>query len=395
MLGAIDWWVEIERIDDRVVAMATTRVKQFATEHLADSAAFSQPEVEIRAAVLDHFRDTFPIVELYDASRRKLFDYVAPGRESVEEALQSRRHGFSKEDEPYYERIDIGKDAYVQVILPLQKDGRIYGYFEGVYDVPDEAIADIESNVILSVLMIMVSVIVTGGVLYPLLMALNRSMLAASRRVLRGNLELLEVLGSAIAQRDSDTNSHNYRVTWYSIALAHEAGLSETEIRHVIAGAFLHDVGKIGISDNILLKPGKLTEEEIVAMRQHVAIGSRIILKAEWLGDARDVVEHHHEKWDGSGYPHGLRETAIPKTARIFAIADVFDALTSRRPYKEPLSLEAAIDILRKDAGSHFDPQLVELFVGIAGKVFAEVCQRSDEELEKMLIDAIAANYGL
>jgi len=291
--------------------------------------------------------------------------------------------------------MDIGKDAYLQVILPLQRDGQTYGYFEGVYDVPDEAIADIRENVTRSVLMILITVIVTGSVLYPLLMALNRNLLKATRGVLRGNLELLEVLGGAIAQRDSDTNSHNYRVTWYSLALARVAGLSAKEIRPLIAGAFLHDVGKIGISDNILLKPGKLTEEEFAIMQQHVSIGSGIISKAKWLGEARDVVEYHHEKWDGSGYPKGLRELGIPVTARIFAIADVFDALTSRRPYKDPLSLKTALDIMRKDAGLHFDPRLIELFVEIAGKVYEEVCQRSDDELEKMLITTIETIYGI
>ena len=395
VLGTLSWWVEIERIDNRVVALASAEAGSFAEEYLSDSAAFSKPAAEMQAALLDHFKDHFPIVEIYDASRRKAFEYITPGQEHVEDALRLRDHEFPEGSEPHYERRDVGKNVYLLVVLPLQKNGQIYGYFEGVYDVPEEAIADIRENVARTVLMVLIAVVVTGGVLYPLLIRLNRNLLEASRGVLRGNLELLEVLGGAIAQRDSDTNTHNYRVTWYALALAQAAGLSAEEIRPLIAGAFLHDVGKIGISDNILRKRGTLTEEEIAIMQQHVSIGINILAKAEWLSDARNIVEYHHEKWDGSGYPKGLRETEIPVPARLFAIADVFDALTSQRSYKEPLSLEAAVDVLRKDSALHFDPRFVDVFIGIAGKVYEEVFRRSDEELEEMLIAAIETIYGV
>jgi HD-GYP domain-containing protein (c-di-GMP phosphodiesterase class II) len=243
--------------------------------------------------------------------------------------------------------------------------------------------------------MVVISVIVTGAVLYPLLMALNRQLFDASRRVMRGNIELLEVLGSAIAHRDSDTHSHNYRVTWYSLALAKAAGLSAEKIRSLISGAFLHDVGKIGISDTILLKPGKLTTDEFALMQQHVSIGKGIISKSKWLGDAQNVVENHHEKWDGSGYPKGIKALEIPIEARIFAIADVFDALTSRRPYKEPYSLKVGLKVIREDSGSHFDPQLVSLFVQIADSVYRDVSEQSEDQLAKMLGTTIENIYGL
>jgi len=394
-LGALDWWIEIERVDDKVIALADRRATTFAAEHLPDTSAFSQPHAVIQAAVIDHFKDTFPIVELYDASQHKAFEYVAPGKDFVEEALKRNRHKFPSTPKPIYQRLDIANDVYIQVLLPLQNNGQVYGYLEGVYDVPDEVVANIRSDVIRSVLMVWAAVILTGLVLYPLLMALNKNLVRASRKVLRGNLELLEVLGGAIAQRDSDTNSHNYRVTWYAIHLAEKIGLPNEETRRLIAGAFLHDVGKIGIPDSILLKPGKLTEDEFETMKRHVVIGSQIISKAHWLGDARDVVEYHHEKWDGSGYMRGLRGEEIPLSARIFAIVDVFDALTSRRPYKEPLSLEAALAIINKDAGSHFDPALVTTFNSIAGDTFQAVQGHSDSELEQLLATAIEGYYGI
>lgn len=222
-LGTLDWWIEIERVDEKVIALADSRATTFATEHLPDARAFSQSDEVIRAAVIDHFRDTFPIVELYDSSQHKAFEYVAPGKDFVEEALKRNRHKFPSTPKPIYQRLDIANDVYIQVLLPLQKSGQVYGYLEGVYDVPDEVVANIRSDVIRSVLMVWAAVIITGLVLYPLLMTLNKNLVRASRRVLRGNLELLEVLGGAIAQRDSDTNSHNYRVTWYAIQLAEKS----------------------------------------------------------------------------------------------------------------------------------------------------------------------------
>jgi HD-GYP domain-containing protein (c-di-GMP phosphodiesterase class II) len=138
----------------------------------------------------------------------------------------------------------------------------------------------------------------------------------------------------------------------------------------LIKGAFLHDVGKIAISDNILLKPGKLTFDEFEIMKTHVLHGSEIIRSYEWLSDAVDVVLHHHEKFDGCGYPHGLRGDQIPLNARIFALADVFDALTSRRPYKEPVPVGVSLECMAEDAGSHFDPELFRIFTQDAAAMY-------------------------
>ena len=181
-------------------------------------------------------------------------------------------------------------------------------------------------------------------------------------QLLRANIGMLEVLGSAIAKRDSGTSAHNYRVTIHAIQLGKTFGLNDKAICSLIKGSFLHDVGKIAISDTILLKPGKLTFEEFAVMKTHVLHGSEIIKNDDWLCDADDVVLHHHEKFDGTGYPHGLKGDQIPLNARIFALADVFDALTSKRPYKDPIPIDKTMEIMSADAGSHFDPDLFRLF---------------------------------
>lgn len=193
------------------------------------------------------------------------------------------------------------------------------------------------------------------------------------------------MLGSAIAKRDSDTNIHNFRVTLYSVRLGEKLHLSQSAMQGLIKGAFLHDVGKIAIPDAILLKPGKLTVEEFTIMKTHVSHGGDIIRSYDWLKDADEVVRCHHEKFDGSGYPQGLVGEEIPLNARIFAVADVFDALTSRRPYKEPFSVAASIAIIEEARGSHFDPVVADLFLTQAEMLFQEICNEKEAVLHDKL----------
>jgi HD-GYP domain-containing protein (c-di-GMP phosphodiesterase class II) len=237
----------------------------------------------------------------------------------------------------------------------------------------------------LELAMVVVVVLVTLITVYPIIIFINKGLFRLSSALLISNVELMEVLGSAIAKRDADTHVHNYRVTIYAIRLAEALGLSQYDIRRLMTGAFLHDVGKIGIADAVLRKPATLTDEEFRALRMHVALGVDIISKANWLESARDVVEFHHEKFDGSGYMKGLRGNSIPLNARIFAIVDVFDALTSRRPYKEPLSFDEATAIMHRGRGSHFDPRLLDAFDTVAPKLFAEIDHAEDAVVEATL----------
>ncbi|MDH1262804.1 HD domain-containing phosphohydrolase [Pseudomonas sp. GD03944] len=182
----------------------------------------------------------------------------------------------------------------------------------------------------------------------------------------RTRLQIVQRLGMAAEYKDNETGLHVIRMSHFSRVLALAAGFSENAADELLNAAPMHDVGKIGIPDSVLRKPGKLDDEEWQVMRQHVEIGARIIGEhvSGVLRTAQIVALSHHEKWDGSGYPRGLRGEEIPIEGRIVAIADVFDALTSVRPYKQAWSIEDAVGFLREQSGQHFDPRLVELFIG-------------------------------
>jgi HD-GYP domain-containing protein (c-di-GMP phosphodiesterase class II) len=167
----------------------------------------------------------------------------------------------------------------------------------------------------------------------------------------------------ALDLRDKETEGHTRRVTKTSMALARGMGVSEADLVHMQRGALLHDMGKMGIPDTILLKPGPLTDEEWVSMRRHPQFAYDMLSPIAYLRPALDIPYCHHEKWDGSGYPRGLKGEQIPLVARIFAIVDVCDALTSDRPYRAAWSKEKAIEYIKTNARSHFDPQVVEAFL--------------------------------
>jgi len=187
----------------------------------------------------------------------------------------------------------------------------------------------------------------------------------ATRTLVRREKEALRVLSNAAEYKDPETASHVSRVAHYSKLLAEAHGLDSKEQEVVFNASPLHDIGKVGISDAILLKPGKLDEEETKMMKEHTSIGMNILESSEnpFLKAGAIIAYTHHEKFDGSGYPHGLKGEEIHIYGRITAIADVFDALTSKRPYKEPWSFERATAYLQEQSGIHFDPALCDLFI--------------------------------
>ncbi|HBX37860.1 MAG TPA: two-component system response regulator [Pseudohongiella sp.] len=178
-------------------------------------------------------------------------------------------------------------------------------------------------------------------------------------------LQIVQRLGLAAEYKDNETGLHVIRMSHFSRVLARAAGFSEAAQEELLHAAPMHDIGKIGIPDAILAKPGKLDAAEWDVMKQHPVIGAHIIGEQSTglLHTARQIALYHHEKWDGSGYPHGLKGEEIPVEARIVAIADVFDALVSARPYKPAWPVEKAIALIQEEAGRHFDPELVELFL--------------------------------
>lgn len=173
----------------------------------------------------------------------------------------------------------------------------------------------------------------------------------------------IEGWARALELRDKETEGHTRRVTDMSEKLARTMGIDEESLRHMRRGALLHDIGKMGIPDSILRKPDKLTAEEQTIMRQHPTYAYNLLSGISYLRNDLDIPYCHHEKWDGTGYPRGLKGEEIPLSARIFAIADVYDALTSNRPYRQAWAVERAVAYIQKESGSHFDPQVVEAFL--------------------------------
>jgi len=178
-------------------------------------------------------------------------------------------------------------------------------------------------------------------------------------------LEIVQRLGLASEYRDNETGQHIIRMSYYSKVLAEHIGLSPKECELILNASPMHDIGKLGIPDAILLKPGKLTKEEFTVMQTHASIGSRLLedARSPIVELARIIAMSHHEKWDGSGYPKGLKGEEIPLVGRIVAITDVFDALTSIRPYKPAWSIEDAIAEIKRSSGTHFDPEIVKHFI--------------------------------
>lgn len=184
------------------------------------------------------------------------------------------------------------------------------------------------------------------------------------------SLDTIHRLSKAAEFKDEDTGAHILRMSNFSAAVAREMGLNENVVDSILYAAPLHDIGKIGIPDSVLLKPGKLSSDEWIIMRQHTIFGGKILEGATGFIRLGQVVAlTHHEKWDGNGYPKNLEGKAIPMAGRIVAIVDVFDALTSKRPYKEPFSVEKSFAILREGRGNHFDPDVVDAFFAVEDEI--------------------------
>jgi putative two-component system response regulator len=215
---------------------------------------------------------------------------------------------------------------------------------------------------------------------------LERLVSERTHELAESRLDIIRRLGLACEFRDNDTGMHLERMSRYSRILAVAAGLNNEHANLLFEASPMHDVGKIGVSDSILLKPGKLTPEEFVEIKKHATIGGYILAsgKSDLLRMAEKIALFHHEKWDGTGYPQGLKGEEIPEEARIVAIADVFDALTSSRPYKKAWDVNEAADFILNNAGSHFDPRLAELF----HSVLPEILKVRDQFVDLDIPDA-------
>lgn len=187
----------------------------------------------------------------------------------------------------------------------------------------------------------------------------------------KSNLETIHRLTRAAEYKDQDTAAHIHRMSHYSEAIARKMNLKSEDIENIVSAAPMHDIGKIGTPDHILLKPGKLNPEEWTIMKQHTQIGADILDHSDsaLLKMGHIIAKTHHEMWDGCGYPDGLKHEEIPLIGRIVALADVFDALTSKRPYKDAYSIEKSLSIIKTSRGKHFDPKIVDIFLSIINEI--------------------------
>lgn len=212
----------------------------------------------------------------------------------------------------------------------------------------------------------------------------------AFHKIKAASLDTIYRLSRAAEYKDENTGDHIKRMSHYSAAVARKMGLNGEAAEAILYAAPMHDVGKIGIPDHILLKPGKLDPDEWEIMKQHTIIGAKILesSETEFIQLAKVIALTHHEKYDGRGYPNGLTGSDIPLAGRIVAIADVFDALTSKRPYKEPFSVEKTFSIIKEGRGNHFDPEVVDAFFAIEDEILA-IKEEYKDKHESLLLQMV------
>jgi putative nucleotidyltransferase with HDIG domain len=400
VMGMVVGLLEFKHIDAEVKKLVFAEAENFYEPYyeyfLNENSDSNNEHFNYLKSIMDEKIDQqqFLLIELYYNDRKKLISVSADNIQDVVDELHLK-HRVDATKSINYTRIIHHGIIYLNIIAPFFAVGKhnVIGYFEGIYKITEQQMNAIMARVLMAVVQVVAVIIAVTFLLYPIIIALNRDVIKSNRDLMTANIDMLRVLGEAIAKRDSDTNSHNFRVTIYATTLAREIGLDRKQSQALIKGAFLHDIGKIGIRDNILLKPGKLDDEEFRIMNQHVPYGVEIIKNSHWLNDARDVVEYHHEKYDGSGYLQGLSKESIPLVARIFAIVDVFDALTSRRPYKKAFSLKESLEIMQKGSAKHFDPLLFAAFKNIAKDLYSQYSGVEDEIFLRQRLNRLINRY--
>ena len=380
----------IKSIDNKIVELAIEEATLL-KEHYEQSKGFTDRLAEHmdEAVKVGHFVN----VELYDVNKNMIYvtslnDYIFLEKFSDDHDHSDLFKDYAQSTEKVFDG-----ESYVFVIAPIKdKNKVIQGYFEGIFHVDGTMFTDIYNQIFYSILIVVIALASATLLFYPIILRLNNKIIKHSETLLASNLKMLEILGTATEKRDYDTNDHNLRVTLLSTMLGEAYGLRKNKLRGVIKGSMLHDVGKIGIPDSILLKNGKLDVDEMTIMREHVTHGVEIIENHSWLEDALDIIEYHHEWYNGDGYIKGLEGEEIPIGARLFAIVDVFDALLVKRPYKEPYSFENTMTIMEKKRGTHFDPKVFDAFASNVKFFHGELYGKDVQMLDKKM-GSIMAKY--
>lgn len=388
--GGISYFVEWYRVERVALERAEEGARHFELQAARLVVNRESAEEHVKLSRLVE-RDQVVAVRVFGADKLPVYESWGQMTSTAIEQIRTHEHTWPLSGTNHKKRTGIAGIPMIQVVLPLvNKSGKVEGYLESISQLDAKALRMQREQIRNGALTAFVSVLLATILLYPLMLALLARANNLARQLLQSHLSLLRSLGNAIAKRDSDTDAHNYRVTLYAVALAEAVDISRQKIAELVIGAFLHDVGKIGISDSILLKPGKLTVDEFEIMKTHVLLGIEIVADNSWLEGAKQVIRHHHERFDGDGYPDRLAGESIPLTARIFAVADVFDALTSVRPYKSAMSCQDALTIVCEKSDGHFDPRIVAVFSEIAKPLYDRFGQQCESELHDELRQVVA-----
>ncbi|AXT46589.1 HD-GYP domain-containing protein [Chromobacterium rhizoryzae] len=392
--GPTAWLIASTSAQNEIVQLAMEESKRILLHFDSNKISKGVLLSKARIAATGLSGGMFDIAEIYDQDGGKLAESMTTDGSKIEDQLPS--HGKPSYIDAFYESVKLEEGLWVlRVFVPLKDalEKEVFGYFEGVRIVPDWQRKSIESSAIRTAIITALASLACGVAIFPIVLKLSKDNKKKAYQILDSHIAMMEALGRAIAKRDSDTGTHNYRVAWIAARIGEEFGLKGEAMQALIIGSFLHDVGKIGIPDSILLKKGKLDPDEMAIMKTHVNLGEEIVNGIGWLGGAHQVVAGHHEKWDGSGYPRSLAGREIPRLARIFAVADVFDALSSKRPYKDPFPFDHVIDILKKNNGLHFDPEVIDVFLKIAKGIHDRLRNISEKDARDLLTDKIKLHF--
>ena len=404
--GATTFFFQQQEIEKQVVDLGRQAVSTLSLQVAALMKYQKATPVEALRQVLatgpeylaDYRSGHFVFAQFYDRSGTIFAEASAPEHQMIKTLkalVNSQPLSFPNTERAVVQTRRIKDSFLVYFVLPVaDSQAAVKGYARGIFAISAETATEMRSAVLRSVLVVVSIVFGVTAILYPVILRLTRRLADYSTHLLDANLETLAVLGSAIAKRDADTDAHNYRVSLYAARLAEKISLGAEDMRGLIKGSFIHDVGKIGIPDAVLRKPGPLNKEEYRVMQTHVVMGVDIVRRAAWLWDSIPVVAAHHEKFAGGGYPQGARADDIPLVARIFAIADVFDALTSKRPYKNPLGFEETMQILHQGRGVHFDPELLDAFAGIAAELHEKYAGGEEDDLRQELVAMVGRYFS-
>ncbi|MFK5984823.1 MAG: HD-GYP domain-containing protein [Pseudomonadota bacterium] len=396
-VGGASYFFDLKHIQSQIIKKVADISISIANNYMHNDSQMRHKATQDQLILFDK-NNNFLFFNLKDNTGVTLIEEKKAEYTAIKQILSKNTHTIDLSDsqgiKTQFIHAHITDKNYFDLIMPILLQDKTLGMLHIFVDITD-SMRDLRHNMIKNLIEALLIIFIIFISMYPTILLLQRNLLNKTKKLAHSNQEILNLLGSAIAKRDSDTHAHNYRVTLYALILAQEIKLNPNAISALIKGSFLHDVGKIGISDNILLKPGKLTAEEFTIMQRHVDYGVDIINNSDWLQDAKDVVACHHEKYNGSGYPQGLVAEDIPLNARIFAIADVFDALTSKRPYKKAFSFHTTREIMLQGSATHFDPGLLNHFYSIIIPLYKEIQNNPSENYLKRLLEEKIKPYIL